>query len=221
MQETTCCSRLSIPSTNRQPVHQTVSLLGLTRRGSPPERQSSSTGLAKPFKVVQVAGRSSEEALRRKVSFSMKTRWIAIVAVMISLCAGCQCCPLFDQYANVVDNASDTHLYFDHLYNPKFDLTRMGKPDWCSPLNNHFCRRCCTNGCYDGYDDCNLYPPLTPYNFPSHVMPPPTVRTKRVQRRLDTEMMKELKEHTPPSQSAPSTVPPPPPAPAPAPALDQ
>ena len=148
----------------------------------------------------------------------MWTRWISITAVFLSLMPGCQCCPLFDHYANVVDDVSDTHVYFDRVYNPKFDLTRMGKPDWCSPINSLLCRRCCNNGCYDRYDDCNLYPPLTPFDFPSHVMPPPTVRTTRVQRRLDVEMMKEFDNPTAPPKDVPAPAPAPEPVPAPAPA---
>lgn len=144
----------------------------------------------------------------------MKTRWISITLVIISLISGCQCCSLFDHYANVVDDVNDTHVYFDRCYNPKYDLTRMGKPDWCSPLNGFFCRRCCNNGCYDGYDDCNLYPPLTPFEFPSHVMPAPTVRTKRVQRNVDAEMMKEFQDPTVDSESVPA------PAPTPSPELN-
>jgi hypothetical protein len=181
--------------------------------------------LEKPFKAIWSAGRSPEEAFGRKVSFSMKTRWISVAAVIFSLTSGCQCCPLFDHYANVIDDVNDTHVYFDHCYNPKFDITRMGKPDWCSPLNSHFCRRCCKNGCYDRYDDCNLYPPLTPQELPSHVMPPPTTRTSRVQRRVDVEMMKEFGEpatpHVPVPAPAPASTSVPAPAPAPALELDQ
>ncbi len=152
----------------------------------------------------------------------MKTRWISIASVLLALASGCQCCPLFDHYANVVDDTSDTHFYFDHWYNPRFDMTRMGKPDWCSPLNRMLCKRCCNNGCYDRYDDCNLYPPLTPYEFPSNVMPPPTVRTKRIQRRLDADLMDEMMQRTgsaPDSDSAaaPDPVPAPDSVPAPAP----
>jgi hypothetical protein len=140
----------------------------------------------------------------------MKTRLMSVCAVILSLFSGCQCCPLFDRYANVVDDVNEHHIYFDRVYNPRCDLTRMGKPDWCSPLNNRFCKRCCDNGCYDRYDECHQYPPLYPFQFPSNVMPPPTVRTQRMQRRIDQEMMEELKHHA--EQSDPV------PAPAPAPA---
>ena len=55
----------------------------------------------------------------------MKSGWISVAAAMFTLVSGCQCCPLFDYYANVVDDINDTHLYVDRLYNPRFDLTRM------------------------------------------------------------------------------------------------
>ena len=144
------------------------------------------------------------DACWRKVGNRMKSAWVSFAAAMFTLVSGCQCCPLFDYYANVVDDINDTHLYVDRLYNPRFDLTRMGKPDWCSPLNSHFCRRCCNNGCYDGYDDCNLYPPVTPYNFPSRVMPSPTVRTKRIERKIDVQMTDELNPRLPGEDPLPS-----------------
>ncbi len=143
----------------------------------------------------------------------MKTRsmtqgiLIAIAGAVMGLFAGagCQCCPLFDRYANVVDDANDTHLYFDRIYNPKLDITRMGKPDWCSPWNRFFCRRCCNNGCYDRFDDCYLYPPQYPYEFPSYVMPPPTVRTSRVPDPADPDAI--------PTPNSQATQPPPSPLP--------
>lgn len=188
-------------------------------------RAAYSSVLANHFKAVCPASRSPEAANWRKVSASMKTRWISITAALITMISGCQCCPLFDHYANVVDDVNDTHVYFDRLYNPKLDITRMGKPDWCSPFNRHFCRRCCIYGCYDGYDNCNLYPPITPYDFPSHVLPPPTVRTKRVERQLDVEMGSEfddlLAEPRTEAEAPQGQVPAPTPVPPPTPALDR
>jgi hypothetical protein len=119
----------------------------------------------------------------------MNVRWIYVSGIVIALASGCQCCPWYDSYANVVDDASDTHVYFDHLYNPRLDLTRMGKPDWCSPFNRFFCKRCCNNGCYDRYDECNLYPPFYPNQLPSSIMPPPTVRTSRLPKPADPDEM--------------------------------
>lgn len=118
----------------------------------------------------------------------MKNVWISVAAIAIGLVSGCQFCPLTDYYGNAVDDINDTHVYFDRVYNPRFDLTRIGKPDWCGPFNRLFCRRGCVNGCYDRYDDCNLYPPLHPYSFPSNVMPSPTNRFERKDRPIDAEI---------------------------------
>jgi hypothetical protein len=134
----------------------------------------------------------------------MKIRCLSIAAVLLGLVSGCQCCPWTDCYGNVVDDINDTHIYFDRVYNPRWDLTRMGKPDWCGPINRLFCRRNCNpNGCYDRYDDCNLYPPLYPYEFPSNVMPPPTFRTERERRALDTELMMPEVDESPAPAPAP------------------
>ncbi len=138
----------------------------------------------------------------------MNLRWLSIATVALALGSGCQCSPLFDGYANVIDDASDRHLYFDRLYNPKFDLTRMGKADWYSRFNSFWCPRCTTNGSYDRFDDCSLYPPLHPYQFPGNVMPPPTVRTERIPAELDPDAIPmagpSLSDPSPDS-SAPTT----------------
>lgn len=147
----------------------------------------------------------------------MKSVWISVAAVAIGLISGCQCCPLTDHYGNAIDDINDTHVYFDRVYNPRFDITRMGKPDWCGPFNRLFCRRNCYNGCYDRYDDCNLYPPLTPYVFPSNVMPPPVTRLQRTPMPLDTEIKNADTDApletvpTPNSDQAPTPNPEPPP----------
>ena len=115
-------------------------------------------------------------------------------AVVLMLASGCNCCSLMDPYHNAIDDVSDTHVYFDRCYNPRFDITRAKKPDWCSPFNRMFCRRGCTNGCYERYDECHVYPPLYPYEFPSSVMPPPTVRTTRIVRPIDAEILEQSDE---------------------------
>jgi len=141
----------------------------------------------------------------------MKARWFSMAAVVLTLASGCNCCPLMDPYFNAVDDVNDHHVYFDRCYNPRFDITRAKKPDWCSPFNRMFCKRGCTNGCYDRYDDCNLYPPVYPYQLPSNVMPPPVVRTKRIPRPLDTEL-EYMPDATP---DVPAPTPDSPPAPKP------
>ena len=110
-----------------------------------------------------------------------------VAAFALALISGCQCCPVFDRYANVIDDLNDKHVYFDHFYNPKCDISRMGRPDWNSPLHSRLYQRCCNNGCYDRYDECHVYPPQYPYVFPSNVMPAPTVRRSRISRPVETD----------------------------------
>ena len=116
-----------------------------------------------------------------------KTSRIAMVGLALMVASGCQCFPPYNYYANAVDDASDTHLYFDRWYTPRLDLTRMGKPDWNGSFNRFWCRCYAQNGTYDQFDDCNQYPPIWPYAFPSNVMPPPIYRTKRPPKPTDTE----------------------------------
>lgn len=90
------------------------------------------------------------------------------------LATGCRCCSLLNPYANAVDDINDTHVYFDHWYNPRLDVSRAGKPDWCGPVNSRIGRNICYLGCYDRYDDCNLYPPSHPYTYPGSSLPGPS-----------------------------------------------
>lgn len=92
----------------------------------------------------------------------------AIFSLFLASClaTGCRCCCLLNPYANAIDDISDTHVYFDNWYNPRLDISRAGKPDWCGPWNSRMGGRICYLGCYDQYDDCNLYPPSHPYTYP-------------------------------------------------------
>jgi hypothetical protein len=57
---------------------------------------------------------------------------------------GCQCCHVFEPYADVIDHVSDHEHSLECLYHPAFDLNRIGKPDWCTcPLNRLLCHRAC------------------------------------------------------------------------------
>lgn len=138
----------------------------------------------------------------------MAVRWLCLASTLVTLFSGCQCCPLFNTYANAIDDINDTHVYFDRCYNPRLDITRMGKPDWCGPINSRWCPCSCNNGCYDRYDKCNLYPPLTPYEFPSNIMPPPVIRTERKPREIDLELMDMTGESPPLGPSSRSAAPP-------------
>ena len=109
----------------------------------------------------------------------MTRRGVVMRLILVSgLITGCRVSPLLNPYANVIDDVNDTHLYFDNWYNPRLDISRAGKPDWCSsPANSRLGRNICYLGCYDKHDDCNQYPPSNPYMFPSNTMPEPKVWT--------------------------------------------
>lgn len=71
---------------------------------------------------------------------------MAVFVFGLSWCAavGCQCSPLFEPYAGLIDGVSDIDPTLDPLYHPAWDLNRIGKPDWCtSPVNRFLCRRAC------------------------------------------------------------------------------
>ena len=112
------------------------------------------------------------------------------------LATGCRCCSLLNPYANAVDDINDTHVYFDHWYNPRLDVSRAGKPDWCGPFNSRIGRNICYLGCYDRYDDCNLYPPSHPYTYPGSSLPGP----------LTSPVMQEPQTPTPAPAPMPASV---------------
>ena len=110
---------------------------------------------------------------------SRMTRTGVVVSLVLasSLAAGCRGSSLLNPAANVVDDINDTHVYFDNWYNPRLDISRAGRPDWCSPLNQRLRGNICYLGCYDRHDDCNLYPPSNPYSFPSNTVLEPKAWT--------------------------------------------
>lgn len=93
------------------------------------------------------------------------------------LTTGCRSCFLLNPYANMIDDISDTHVYFDNWYFPRLDISRAGKPDWCGPINSHLGGNICYLGCYDEYDECNLYPPSNPYVYPGSSLGAPKIWT--------------------------------------------
>jgi hypothetical protein len=88
-----------------------------------------------------------------------------------ALASGCRCCSLLNPYANAIDDINDSHVYFDNWYNPRLDISRAGKPDWCGPVNSRVGKGICYLGSYDQYDDSNLYPPSNPYTYPGNTLP--------------------------------------------------
>ncbi len=79
----------------------------------------------------------------------MATPWrilIGCLGLMASM-AGCQCCPLTDHYADAVDCIADHEHHFEGLYCPCYDLTRIGRPDWCHCGINHILCQCRCERC--------------------------------------------------------------------------
>ena len=95
--------------------------------------------------------------------------------LLTGLAGGCRG-PVLDSYGDVVDTINDTHLYLDHWYNPRLDINRAGRADWCGPINSSISPGICYLGCRDPYSDEYLYPPSNPYTLPSNTMPPPQIR---------------------------------------------
>ena len=97
----------------------------------------------------------------------MRRLWLVLGMVIASgLSSGCRCCPLMNPYANAVDDVSDSHLYLDNWYRPRWDISRAGKPDWVGTQGRQRSWYCCREGTWGRYDDCNLYPTSYPYSYP-------------------------------------------------------
>jgi hypothetical protein len=94
-------------------------------------------------------------------------RWSPFVWLLSGFMAGCRCSPLLNPYANAVDDLSDKHVYFDNWYHPRFDISRAGKPDWCGTNGRRHGWYGCGEGAWGRFDECHLYPPRYPYEFPS------------------------------------------------------
>jgi hypothetical protein len=88
----------------------------------------------------------SEDARFRERRFARTWPVIGPVLVCLMMAAGCQCAPLTDPYLDAVDYLADRELELDALYHPAFDLTRIGRPEWCCcRMNWRWCRRGCTH----------------------------------------------------------------------------
>ncbi len=76
----------------------------------------------------------------------MSRHWRELIGclVLLSSVAGCQCCPLTDHYADAVDCIADHEHGLEALYCPCYDLTRIGRPDWCHcGVNRYLCQCRC------------------------------------------------------------------------------
>lgn len=90
------------------------------------------------------------------------------LAGAVTSSVGCRCLPGLNAYGNVIDDVSDADWWhpLDNVYCPRLDISRAGRPDWCGPVNSRLCPCRCVNGTWDRYDECNLYPPAYPYQYP-------------------------------------------------------
>lgn len=69
---------------------------------------------------------------------------LVILSLFAAGAAGCQCCALTERYQDHIDDISDHEGNFERFYSPCLDLTRIGRPDWCSCSVN---RWLCPCGC--------------------------------------------------------------------------
>ncbi|HET6424443.1 MAG TPA: hypothetical protein VFG20_12210 [Planctomycetaceae bacterium] len=90
----------------------------------------------------------------------------------ISLLAGCRCFPAMEKYHDTIDTVSDFKIHWDRWYYPPWDVSRAGRPDWCSSKFNRWLCPCrCQQGVWYGYEGCQHYPPNHPYALPTQSVP--------------------------------------------------
>jgi hypothetical protein len=104
----------------------------------------------------------------------------------LGLMSGCRCFPAMEKYHDTIDGISDFHVYWDRWYYPPWDVSRAGRPDWCSSdFNRWLCPCRCQQGVWYGYYGQQHYPPNHPYVFPSQAVPlqgiltPPATESER------------------------------------------
>lgn len=152
--------------------------------------------------------------------------WGLCLAGVLAGTSGCRCLPGLNAWGNVVDDVSDADWWprLDNVYNPRFDISRAGRPDWCGPINSRLCPCRCLEGSWDRYDECHLHPPAYPYQYPAEFFgsvvgpdgtaaPPPVGPTPQVLPRESDEVEREFL----PNPTEVPQQPPAPPVPAPPP----
>lgn len=96
---------------------------------------------------------------------------LGLAIVLLATTSGCRCFPGFNCYANVIDGVGDFDILWDQWYNPRLDISRAGRPDWCGPINAKLAPcRCEGTPCWDRADECWLYPARHPYWYPDRTM---------------------------------------------------
>jgi hypothetical protein len=87
---------------------------------------------------------------------------------VLCMSLGCQCSPWTNSYAQLIDRINDHSPQCDRCYSPRFDLTRIGKADWCHGVNRQLCQcRCEENGSFETGCGDQIYPPSYPFVFPT------------------------------------------------------
>lgn len=97
----------------------------------------------------------------------MRYQRMVVVGLMLFGLAGCQCCRLTEHYADAIDCVSDHECCLDPLYHPCYDLTRIGRSDWCACWANRLlcrcrCERCKPVACAAGYEAYEYRTQITP-----------------------------------------------------------
>ncbi len=102
----------------------------------------------------------------------LRTATLIGLSCWLSLLAGCRCFPAVEKYHDTIDCVSDFDILWDRWYNPPWDVSRAGRPDWCSSSFNRWVCPCrCQQGVWHGYCGLQHYPPNHPYSYPSQVIP--------------------------------------------------
>uniref|UniRef100_A0A7C4LJ54 Uncharacterized protein n=1 Tax=Schlesneria paludicola TaxID=360056 RepID=A0A7C4LJ54_9PLAN len=142
-----------------------------------------------------------------------RSKWIAAKGLCLLLLVGCRVVPGFDLYGNALDDLTDIDVVFDREYDPRWDISRAGQPDWCGPINRTLAPSRCFLGTWQRYDACWLYPPSYPYWYPGDALYRATPSTRRAESSLPSEtepsiLNPELLMPSPPAEESPGGLPP-------------
>lgn len=106
-------------------------------------------------------------------------RHVLPMLIVITAAAGCQCIGLTEKYQDKIDRIANHEPHLDRFYKPTWDVSRIGRPDWCqSPINRWWCGKNCgahRNAPLAAYPNA-IYPGMQVGrpggNAPSAVVPP-------------------------------------------------
>ncbi len=136
--------------------------------------------------AAREAGRNAQDVKPGGESAMRRGAYAGLCALMLCCATGCQCCFLFEPYAQAVDEVATCPCNLDCLYIPALDLTRIGRRDWCEcPVNRLMCGcRCnrmkpapCSTG-YDRYDYRTLNRSQEPTDAPPRAAEPTPAAAK-------------------------------------------